>query len=799
VRIDQVNLDLSKKEVWRFCDACPYMERESVLQSGPECPQCGSPLWSDQGQRRPMIRMRQVIATDSAENSRSHDETDERVVEFFQKNMFVLKRPGDLQQAYHLDCEEVPFGFEFYRRVTLREVNFGQRGEAGNLRIGGRDWNDEPFRLCGKCGKVRDRDQGTVEHAITCPLRGQPGQAGDIEGCFLYREFNSEAIRMLLPVSMANTDRNLHSFVAAMALGLRRKFQGDPGHLLTTVYDEPIPDSDQRRHLLVLYDGVPGGTGFLQYLMQDQNNLMDVFQLAFEALRDCPCQTEPGKDGCYRCLLAYRGRHDRENTSRAAALELLGGILRHRHQLKIIERIDDIRMNRFLESELEASFVEALRRAFARVEIPGSSITAHVVNGKAGWWLRSPAGNYTIEPQVKLGAAQGVTEPCIADFVFYPERGSDPPLAVFTDGYEFHADPPAAMRVGLDTAQRLALLRSGRYHFWSLTWADVQGGADARVENPLAPPTRDRLRSLALQCDPNSAAAWTRRLELSSFGLLVEYLTDADKHWAPWSNSLLAARLDAAGFEPAEIERLRSELWREPLPADWPGPAGAPTQAPKQVWVAGAQASPGPRQWLLWCRAPAAALQQGRLDAVQATLRLFDENATADLQQWRRNWREFLRLANQLQFSAGFELLATQGLVEGRYGSMLAATPREPAAGPSMDADRDLAAMLLNIEPSLRPLAESVTASGLPLPEPGYELANPAGEIVAVAELAWPGPRLAVLLPEQADGTPAFTNLGWSVWTAPPGEPLGDEMTRALLAALAAAAASCSATPGVSS
>ena len=102
-----------------------------------------------------------------------------------------------------------------------------------------------------------------------------------------------------------------------------RKFRGEPGHLLSTTYDEPIEGSDVRKRFLVLYDGVPGGTGYLKELMQLPDTLFEVFRLAHEVLAACQCQHDPNKDGCYRCLLAYHGRHDRLNTSRAAALKLL--------------------------------------------------------------------------------------------------------------------------------------------------------------------------------------------------------------------------------------------------------------------------------------------------------------------------------------------------------------------------------------------------------------------------------------------------------------------------------------------
>jgi hypothetical protein len=287
----------------------------------------------------------------------------------------------DISEAYFIDREEVPFGFEFFRKITLREVNFGEKIAAGpQLTIAGRLVGDKPFELCGACGKVKKN--GKLEHAVYCRYWGKEEQEKIIEACFLYREFTSEAIRMLLPVASFEVDRNIDSFVAALDLGLRLKFRGDPGHLLTTVTDEPVAGSDVRKRFLVLYDGVPGGTGYLKELMRDQQSLIEVFEKAYDVLNNCTCQSDPEKDGCYRCLLAYRGRHYQQNTSRRAALELLKLILDNRLYLKRTEKLDAVRINRLLESELEGRFIEALRRTPEGE--PSRSITHHVVNGKEG-------------------------------------------------------------------------------------------------------------------------------------------------------------------------------------------------------------------------------------------------------------------------------------------------------------------------------------------------------------------------------------------------------------------------------
>src|SRR5207237_764269 len=198
-------------------------------------------------------------------------------------------------------------------------------------------------------------------------------------------------------------------------------------------------------------DGVPGGTGYLRELMRTPSQLEEVFRFAYETLSACQCRLDERKDGCYRCLLAYRGRHFQGKTSRRAALDLLRRILNHWDKLKTTERLESIRLNRLLESELEAGFLEALQRVLEGE--PERSFAQHMVNGKQGWYLKIPTyGNWLVEPQVDLGPEKGISVPSRADFVFYPERPKpgERPIAVFTDGYEYHADPISGnMRIGL--------------------------------------------------------------------------------------------------------------------------------------------------------------------------------------------------------------------------------------------------------------------------------------------------------------------------------------------------------------
>ena len=181
VQIDQVNLDLSKADAWRFCQSCTYMELEGRSEPHRACPKCSDVMWSDDGQRKNMLRMRQVISTTSERESRSYDESDNRTPQFYQRNMFVIPDEAQITQAYFLDCEEIPFGFEFFRRITLREVNFGARTGGGNatMKIAGRTWVDRPFVFCKRCGKVQKK--GKIEHALYCSLPRPRGKGAGRE------------------------------------------------------------------------------------------------------------------------------------------------------------------------------------------------------------------------------------------------------------------------------------------------------------------------------------------------------------------------------------------------------------------------------------------------------------------------------------------------------------------------------------------------------------------------------------------------------------------------------------------
>jgi hypothetical protein len=86
------------------------------------------------------------------------------------------------------------------------------------------------------------------------------------------------------------------SFKAALLLGLRDSFGGDPSHLRVLQSDFPAPggDGDLRNRFVVVHDMVPGGTGYLHRL-SDAERLRTILQRAVELIATCYRARHKGK------------------------------------------------------------------------------------------------------------------------------------------------------------------------------------------------------------------------------------------------------------------------------------------------------------------------------------------------------------------------------------------------------------------------------------------------------------------------------------------------------------------------
>ncbi|MBI4917346.1 MAG: DEAD/DEAH box helicase [Acidobacteria bacterium] len=770
VEIDQVDMSLSDIETWRLCRSCSYSELVGEREPQVTCPRCGDTGWSDAGQKRQMLRMRQVYASTSDRDSRIGDDADDREPNFYDKQMLVDADPKDIRRAFKVDSDELPFGFEFLARATFREINFGEKGEHGAaVSVAGIQMPRSGFAVCRHCGKVQREDDESPRHAITCTARS-PGSERNLMDCvYLYREFSSEAIRILLPVAkFGESDRSLHSFVAALHLGLKKRFGGNIDHLQMALQEEPVPESPLRKQYLVLYDTVPGGTGYLKQLMLSKDQLIAVFEGALRVLQTCSCTKDPAKDGCYRCLFAYRHSYDMKETSRQTAVELLSGVLEHQEKLVETKTLRDVSVRALFDSAFEARFVEALRRSAE----PGRPVLlrTEVVAGRPGWFFEIGKRAYTIELHKNVGPNDCAPVPCEVDFLFRPigSRGGGKPVAVFTDGFEFHKS-----RVGIDMAQRSGLIRSGRYHVWSLTWKDVESAFAEQKDlfrDYLDPGDLPGGSMHATFADHYGAADLKDARQQNSFQWLVRFLADPEpeacvRRWKSLAFVHGLTSIDAKGWSTPAARAGWDQDLRSLLPgvlADEIGPESEGTlrglfeqhgqKGSRTVRVFASIVPDAVKN--------AAAVKTGDVGALRSLLYLRDTAEEVDRHGFDRIWAGYLRLANLMQFLPRAVFITQMGLDQGRMGGLPPLT-LESWAPP---AEPDPWALIREVvDPDRHGVLAELASVGWPLPvDPPYELVE-AEETIAEAELAWPDLKIAVLDEQQLVGKSRFEQRGWRV------------------------------------
>ena len=496
VEVDQINMALASLETWRLCPSCHHMQNLMVqADTHVACPRCGDPMWCDQAQRRELLRFRQAIANSDDTRVRIDDSAEDREPRYYLRQLLVDFEVADVREAWQLKARDLPFGFEFIAQATFRDVNFGELGKPGaDFKVANRESPRPGFRLCRHCGKVQGTPRQSADgepeqaHAFDCDKRDAHDTASIVDCLYLYREFASEALRILVPYTTRGVDEEVvQSFIAALQLGLKKCFGGKVDHLRITTQEEPGKDGGPRRAYVLLYDSVPGGTGYLhQLLAQDATTLVDVFKQALEAITQCPCTLEAEKDGCYRCVYQYRQGRVMELVSRDRAREVLTELVSATDQLERVPTIADIFINPNFDSALEARFIEALRHLSGVEGLPTVKLVQDIVNGKSGYLLEVASQRYWIEPQVELADTDGVRVACKPDFVIWPGKASASrrPIAVFCDGWTYHRET-----VREDAQKRSALVASGRFWVWSVTSDDVKaaldGGLSTDLESPL--------------------------------------------------------------------------------------------------------------------------------------------------------------------------------------------------------------------------------------------------------------------------------------------------------------------------
>jgi len=759
VEIERVEMAQGKNlETWRLCSSCSYSQEIRGIDNEAQCPRCGDPMWANVSQKKPMLRLRQVYANTSEREAVLSDDSDDREPIFFSKQMLIDFDSSDVELAYALKTDTRPFGFEFIRKATFREINFGHHGEdEQDIQIAGKELSRPGFRVCRECGMVQ-KPRSKPKHMFNCKL-GKSGDESAILDClYLYRDFSSEAIRILLPrLATGGTEEQVHSFVAALQLGLKIKFGGKVDHLNITAYDEPIPGSEERLHFIVLFDSVPGGTGYLHEILLSAENIREMLRLAQTRMSECSCQHDPDKDGCYSCLYAYRNSYGMESTSRRVALEMLSDILDESIALEKVDSLSKVKRNPWVDSELEARFADALKNLNKSPLLDGARVrvTKDIVNGKSGYALEVGDFSYKIEPQVDLTGMNG-QYPSRPDFIIRSDRDSlqFKPIAIFLDGYAYHKKI-----VHEDLLKRQALIHSGAYLVWSLTWHDINqvfAGSQSRIPNILLENTDAAPWSFIKKVDEAKGLTRHRHVaQLSPLHMLAEYLRVPDlKQWREMVTLRSFCWLDAETMKDNSLYdglATYAKTW----------PSSFYDRMPESTIFTGNQQFGSENEQLqLWLAGSEGAVTN--LISRELVLMIEIERTDVDSDQAQVAWQKLLQFMNIGQYLPNFFAATRSELIQGGYVNLHWEDDIELKS--IYDESEEWLTVLSQVSNEIVEWVEYLKNAEVQKPEVGFELESSEGEVVGEAELAWHELLIAVLMDYQVeDCEAAFVSQGWSV------------------------------------
>lgn len=754
VQITRIDMRVSKKETWRLCRTCHHSECIDAGDLYKNCPRCGDAWWTNVSQKQTMLRLKQVYANTPDRKSRISDDKDDRDSQFFTRQLLIDFEPQAITAAWKVDKEDWPFGFEFISKADFREINTGHSDEnSPDITIASQEAKRKGFKLCQFCGTVQqatnsqDQEQ---DHTISCTAKNKDNDSNLISGLFLYREFHSEAIRILLPIT-SGTEAEIieNSFVAALHLGLKKKFGGSIDHLRVAQNVEPDTETGISKRYLVIYDAIPGGTGYLKQLMTNQQALMEVLtEFAMPILEQCSCVQKEGADGCYRCLYAYRNSRDMNTISRRKARDFIQTLKDHSEKIIPVAGLHEIKMSPLVESELEARFIEALRRIGKN--ITDFELRPEFYAGNAGWFIRFDQFRYFLQPQVELDATQGIAVQSRADFVLWPLGNAErKPIVIFTDGYQYHKD-----RLALDTAQRLAILAANDYWVWSVSYDDVQSIIEGKPHQHLSllldmPNEKAKALSSQFKCEELLSLQ-----DKSSFIWLIQFLNAADH--SIWE--CLAAMTCFVWFlktKPVETALTLPEFAQQQL-------ASLSADAITHADPTGSLFGEAYQRFYLSLTIDKDAIQQGQRDQLSAMMVFDDQTALIDSDTGLdlKQWQALLRFMNLFQFQALSGFFTSKGIAEQKYADLQISSPGTVSA--TSDSAWEL--LLADAIGDECAVIHFLSTFVVPIPQLGFELNNESGEIVGEAFLAWPTEKIVIIFDDYESDVETFTQAGWKVF-----------------------------------
>jgi DEAD/DEAH box helicase domain-containing protein len=499
----------------RFCSRCDCIKLDDPSLPS-TCPKCGDPSFGSAANVHTFVDLRSVKVDEKVVDTVLNDSAEERESESYRTSIHFEFAANPTATSYGM--KNIPFGIEYVKGVKILEANLGESHCTHSNEVTIKDTKvpRHGFITCRYCGKsvatpglvpADPAEQRKAYHYPYCKHKDKlyEGKTDDIfEEVFLSREMQTEAIKILLPVQQIDSDATMAMFKAGLNLGLKKYFKGNPSHISLREYCEYNRSNEKFDSYVIMYDTIPGGTGYLSKLFEPAE-FTKVLKLAYEALDQCSCQFD-GKDGCYHCVLSYENKYTRGQLSRRKAAELFKRIVDQSDRWETITgSLGSVtRGGSIEESELETRFITSLRYVaddrgwtFECISGVGANyyeLTTVVKGGE----IRV----YTITPQVQLGPSKGVEYTTIPDFYLEcidrtkdgvaMDKNEIPHIALYLDGYTFHGSAAdGKIRFFDDFKKRESIHRSGRIITWTMTWEDIDNFHNKK-EDTLFIPAKER-------------------------------------------------------------------------------------------------------------------------------------------------------------------------------------------------------------------------------------------------------------------------------------------------------------------
>ncbi|BAL91243.1 putative DEAD/DEAH box helicase [Actinoplanes missouriensis 431] len=787
---------------WRSCARCGYVRTHLADSDTSPCPRCQDPGIADHGRLFRVLQPTRVLSRDKRDDAAIRDDNDDRDRRFYATTVAVDVDPQHVAGSWRHEHET--FGVDYTRHAMVRRFNLGaQRFDRVAELFAGDEVRINPFHTCTNCGgttvdgtppagqMVLAQAAGTAvaagaeHHRPWCQHRRSPETAEHV-GLILAHELETEALRILIPSTVDVIDERVVSFAAALRLGIAAEYGGDPAHLRMVRATMPDAESGGTRNFVVVYDTQPQGTGYLDRLAE-ADRFRTVMKKARAILAACVCQHE-GRAACHRCLLRYARNDEFPLMSR---LEALGVLERLLDGWKIREGTptDAISLVHQVESELELLF---LRKLMGRADDPEAGMRFERATDQNGARIAdvrftAPNGRDVRHWQMKLQNTIHGTRP---DVLFRRLDGDSAPVAVYLDGFKYHASPEHNRLA--DDADKRARLRAHGYQVIALTWDDItnwQQPVETGTWEPYGGNGQTAARAVLKQAVPHAQPEELGRVWANPADLLMNVLADPDvTHWrhlaAATVSGLLRLPAEKTAADSGAIgERILAAVRGEKLPAAVTGKINLfrvrDTVGYPLTFIVDQRQGPLPT----WS---ALAVVDDRTEAVTTA----GHKAQWARWLWWSNVIQFLNGAGdgaQLAYSVieafdpavlavteGSGLVAAQRAVDldEETATWLGVAPNAaPPAGTADEADPEWEKALRFVdadEPGLEGLMRALPQRNLPVPVVGYEL----GEQGWLAEFGWPAQRLAIVLsgpagdPEIEDRDKAYGAAGWHARTA---------------------------------